>query len=107
MHDRVPAPKRVLQSWPQPVRMNLLSPVIKHLPFSFQVDKETAKTAVEVQKSSASLDTGGTALEEVGMEKPETNLGCLSSQAGLIHQEQQPAAIKRYALFHFLCIFRA
>lgn len=68
---------------------------------SFQVGEETTKTAMEVQKSSASWDTGGTALEEVGTEKPETRLGCLTSQAGAIHQEQQPAATKRYALFCF------
>lgn len=41
-------------------------------------------------------------MEEVGTEKPETSLGCLSSQAGLIHQELHPAAIKRYALYHFV-----
>ncbi|XP_059182466.1 ankyrin repeat domain-containing protein 26-like [Centropristis striata] len=57
-------------------------------------DKETTKTAMEVQRSSTSWDTGGSALEEVGTEKPETRLGSLSSQAGAIHQEQQLAATK-------------
>ncbi|XP_040894536.1 ankyrin repeat domain-containing protein 26 isoform X5 [Toxotes jaculatrix] len=59
-----------------------------------KVGKETTKTVMEVQKSSASWDTGGTTLEKVGTEKPETRLGCLSSEAGIIHQEQQPAATK-------------
>lgn len=54
---------------------------------------------MEVQKSSASWDAGGTTLDEVGTEKPEIRLGCLSSQAGAVHQEQQPAATKRYVLF--------
>uniref|UniRef100_A0A7N6BMA3 Ankyrin repeat domain-containing protein 26 n=1 Tax=Anabas testudineus TaxID=64144 RepID=A0A7N6BMA3_ANATE len=57
--------------------------------------KETTKTALEVQKSSSSWDTGGAVLEEVGTEKPEISLRCMSSQAGLIYQKQQPAAIKR------------
>ncbi|XP_035521285.1 ankyrin repeat domain-containing protein 26 isoform X5 [Morone saxatilis] len=56
--------------------------------------KETTKTAMEVQKSSTSWDAGGKLLEEVGTEKPETRLGCLSSQAGAIHQEEQPVATK-------------
>ncbi|XP_026221814.1 ankyrin repeat domain-containing protein 26 isoform X4 [Anabas testudineus] len=56
--------------------------------------KETTKTALEVQKSSSSWDTGGAVLEEVGTEKPEISLRCMSSQAGLIYQKQQPAAIK-------------
>lgn len=64
----------------------------------FQVGKETAKTAMEVQKSSTSWDSGGTALEEVSTEKPETWLGCLSNQAGAVHQKQQPAATKGYAI---------
>lgn len=84
--------------------MNLSSPVIKYLPCSLQAGKETTKTALEVQKSSASWDTGGAVLEEVGTEKPEISLRCMSSQAGLIYQKQQPAAIKRYVLFQ-LCIF--
>ncbi|XP_040894532.1 ankyrin repeat domain-containing protein 26 isoform X2 [Toxotes jaculatrix] len=62
--------------------------------FKLEVGKETTKTVMEVQKSSASWDTGGTTLEKVGTEKPETRLGCLSSEAGIIHQEQQPAATK-------------
>lgn len=86
------------------VRKSLSSPVIKYLPLSFQVVKEPTKTAVEMQKSSTSWDTGGTVLEEVGSEKPDTRLGCLTSQAGAIHQEHQPAATKRYALFCF-CAF--
>lgn len=59
---------------------------------------------MEMQKSGASWDTGGTELEGVGTEKPETRLGCrkeLSSQAGATQQEQQPAVTKRYALFYF------
>uniref|UniRef100_A0A4W6CQM4 CCDC144C-like coiled-coil domain-containing protein n=1 Tax=Lates calcarifer TaxID=8187 RepID=A0A4W6CQM4_LATCA len=59
-----------------------------------KVGKETARTEMEVQKSSASWDAGGTTLDEVGTEKPEIRLGCLSSQAGAVHQEQQPAATK-------------
>ncbi|XP_067446464.1 ankyrin repeat domain-containing protein 36C isoform X2 [Thunnus thynnus] len=65
--------------------------------FKFEVGKETAKTAVEVQKSGASWDTGGTASEGVGTEKPETRLGCrkeLSSQVGATQQEQRPAVTK-------------
>ncbi|KAM9352318.1 ankyrin repeat domain-containing protein 26 [Symphorus nematophorus] len=38
-----------------------------------EIGKETTKTAMDVQKSSTSWDTGGTALEEVGTEKPETS----------------------------------
>ncbi|KAF0040587.1 hypothetical protein F2P81_006485 [Scophthalmus maximus] len=59
-----------------------------------EVGKEMTKTTVEVQKSSASWDTGGMILDEVGTEKPETWLGCLSGQPGAIRQEQQPAATK-------------
>ncbi|XP_042267337.1 ankyrin repeat domain-containing protein 26 isoform X6 [Thunnus maccoyii] len=62
-----------------------------------KVSRETAKTAVEVQKSGASWDTGGTASEGVGTEKPETRLGCrkeLSSQVGATQQEQRPAVTK-------------
>ncbi|XP_049929235.1 ankyrin repeat domain-containing protein 26 isoform X6 [Epinephelus moara] len=59
-----------------------------------EVGKETTKTAMEVQKSSTSWDTGGTALEDVGTKKPENRLGCLSSKAGAVQQEQQPAATK-------------
>ncbi|XP_078023828.1 ankyrin repeat domain-containing protein 26 isoform X10 [Epinephelus lanceolatus] len=59
-----------------------------------KVGKETTKTAMEVQKSSTSWDTGGTALEDVGTKKPENRLGCLSSKAGAVQQEQQPAATK-------------
>ncbi|XP_042267336.1 ankyrin repeat domain-containing protein 26 isoform X5 [Thunnus maccoyii] len=65
--------------------------------FKFEVSRETAKTAVEVQKSGASWDTGGTASEGVGTEKPETRLGCrkeLSSQVGATQQEQRPAVTK-------------
>ncbi|XP_044049238.1 ankyrin repeat domain-containing protein 26 isoform X13 [Siniperca chuatsi] len=65
-----------------------------------EVGKETTKTAIQVQKSSTSWDSGGTALEEVDTEKPETMLGCLSSQAGAIHQEQQPVATKRCIALH-------
>ncbi|XP_041795118.1 ankyrin repeat domain-containing protein 26 isoform X4 [Chelmon rostratus] len=59
-----------------------------------KVGKETTNTAVEMQKSSTSWDTGGMALEAVGAEKPETRLGCLSSEVGAIQQEQQPVATK-------------
>ncbi|XP_056243406.1 uncharacterized protein si:ch211-272n13.3 isoform X2 [Seriola aureovittata] len=61
-----------------------------------EVGKEKTKTAMEVQKSHASWNTGGTTLEEVGTEKPETRLGSLSSQTEAVHQEQQPAATKRF-----------
>ncbi|XP_039988810.1 ankyrin repeat domain-containing protein 26 isoform X2 [Xiphias gladius] len=59
-----------------------------------KVGKETTKTALEVQKSCASWDTGGMTLKEVGTEKPETRLGCLSSQARAVRQEKQPTATK-------------
>ncbi|XP_074490081.1 ankyrin repeat domain-containing protein 26 isoform X6 [Sebastes fasciatus] len=61
-----------------------------------EVGKETTQTATEVQQpSTSSWHTGGTALEEMRTEKPETRLGSLSSQAGAIHQEQQqPVATK-------------
>ncbi|XP_063335325.1 ankyrin repeat domain-containing protein 26 isoform X2 [Pelmatolapia mariae] len=47
---------------------------------------------VEVQKSSTSQVTSGIALEEAGMGKPETSLGCMSNQAEALDQEQQPEA---------------
>uniref|UniRef100_A0A3P8R814 CCDC144C-like coiled-coil domain-containing protein n=1 Tax=Astatotilapia calliptera TaxID=8154 RepID=A0A3P8R814_ASTCA len=47
---------------------------------------------VEVQKSSTSQVTSGIALEETGMGKPETSLGCMSNQAEALDQEQQPEA---------------
>ncbi|XP_054865220.1 ankyrin repeat domain-containing protein 26 isoform X9 [Amphiprion ocellaris] len=60
-----------------------------------QASKDTTTTTMQVQKSSASWDTGHTALEEVGTEKPETRLGSLSTQTGAaIHQEQLPVAAK-------------
>ncbi|TMS05655.1 Ankyrin repeat domain-containing protein 26 [Larimichthys crocea] len=59
-----------------------------------KVGKDTTMTALEVQKSSTSWDSGGTALEEVGTEKPETRLGRVSSRTGAMHQEQQPVATK-------------
>ena len=60
---------------------------------------------MEVQKSGASWDSSGMALEEEVAEKPETRLGCLSSRAGVIQKEQQPMAAKRYAFFFFFfCI---
>ncbi|XP_059190741.1 ankyrin repeat domain-containing protein 26 isoform X2 [Centropristis striata] len=62
--------------------------------YKLEPDKETTKTAMEVQRSSTSWDTGGSALEEVGTEKPETRLPSLSSQAGAVHQEQQLTATK-------------
>lgn len=64
----------------------------------FQVGKETTKTAMQMQKSSTSWDSVGTALEEVSTEKPETRSGCLSNQAGAIHQKQQSTTTKRYAI---------
>ncbi|XP_045900839.1 ankyrin repeat domain-containing protein 36A isoform X2 [Micropterus dolomieu] len=60
--------------------------------FKLEVAKETTKTAMEMQKSSTSWDSGGTALEEVGTEKPETRSGCMSSPAGDIHHKRQPVA---------------
>lgn len=101
MYNSVLAPKHILQGWPRSVRMNLSSPIIKYVPLSFQVGKEARKTAMEVQKSSASWDTAGTALE-VGTRKLETSSGCLSSHAGAVHQDQPPAAIQRYAVFPFV-----
>ncbi|XP_034541214.1 ankyrin repeat domain-containing protein 26 isoform X2 [Notolabrus celidotus] len=62
--------------------------------FKLEVDNETAKTAMEVQKSSTSWDTGGAALEELRTEKPESRLGSLSSQVGAIPLEQQPETIR-------------
>ncbi|KAI4825374.1 hypothetical protein KUCAC02_021057, partial [Chaenocephalus aceratus] len=59
-----------------------------------KVGKDTRTTAMEVHKSSTFWDSGGTALEEVGTEKPETRLGGMSIPAGAIHQEKPPAAIK-------------
>ncbi|KAL3061173.1 hypothetical protein OYC64_009390 [Pagothenia borchgrevinki] len=59
--------------------------------FKLEVGKDTITTAMEVQKSSTSWDSGGTALEEVGTEKPETSM---SIPAGAIHQEKPSAAIK-------------
>ncbi|XP_027128485.1 ankyrin repeat domain-containing protein 26 isoform X9 [Larimichthys crocea] len=65
-----------------------------------KVGKDTTMTALEVQKSSTSWDSGGTALEEVGTEKPETRLGRVSSRTGAMHQEQQPVATKRFIALH-------
>ncbi|TKS73718.1 Ankyrin repeat domain-containing protein 7 [Collichthys lucidus] len=62
--------------------------------FKAEVGKDTTMTAVQVQKSRTSWDSGGTALEEVGTEKPETRLGRVSSRTGAMHQEQQPVATK-------------
>ncbi|XP_036962750.1 ankyrin repeat domain-containing protein 26 isoform X2 [Acanthopagrus latus] len=62
--------------------------------FKLEVGKETPKTEMEVQKSGASWDSSGMALEEEVAEKPETRLGCLSSRAGVIQKEQQPMAAK-------------
>ncbi|XP_054865214.1 titin homolog isoform X3 [Amphiprion ocellaris] len=63
--------------------------------FKLEASKDTTTTTMQVQKSSASWDTGHTALEEVGTEKPETRLGSLSTQTGAaIHQEQLPVAAK-------------
>ncbi|KAM8750991.1 ankyrin repeat domain-containing protein 26 isoform 6-T7 [Acanthopagrus schlegelii] len=59
-----------------------------------EVGKETPKTEMEVQKSSASWDSSGMALEEEVAEKPETRLGRLSSRAGVIQKEPQPMAAK-------------
>ncbi|KAG7523389.1 ankyrin repeat domain-containing 26-like [Solea senegalensis] len=61
-----------------------------------KVGKEVTQTSVEVQKSSASWDSGGRTLEKAGTEKLESRIGCVSSPAGAIHQEQQPADTKRF-----------
>ncbi|KAM7003514.1 ankyrin repeat domain-containing protein 26 [Tautogolabrus adspersus] len=62
--------------------------------FKLEVVQETAKTAMDVHKSSTSWDTGGAALEEeVSSEKPESSLGSQSSQVGAIPQEQQHEAM--------------
>ncbi|XP_078113573.1 ankyrin repeat domain-containing protein 26 isoform X2 [Sander vitreus] len=55
--------------------------------FKLEVGRETTRIAMLVHKFSTSWDTGGTALEEVGPEKPETS-------ARAICQEQQPVATK-------------
>lgn len=94
MYDQVTDSTCILQAWPETFKMNFSSLIIQYLPHFFQVDKETTKTAMELQKSSASLVTVGSAFE-VGEKKPEINLECLTGQAGLIHQEKQPGAIKR------------
>ncbi|KAK5867040.1 hypothetical protein PBY51_011561 [Eleginops maclovinus] len=62
--------------------------------FKLEVGKDTRTAAMEVQTSSTSWDSGEQAFEEVGTEKPETRLGGLSSPAGKMHQEKQPAATK-------------
>ncbi|XP_042352084.1 ankyrin repeat domain-containing protein 26 isoform X3 [Plectropomus leopardus] len=59
-----------------------------------EVGKNTTKTEMEVEKSSTSWNTDGTTLGDMGTKKPETRLGCLSSQARAVQQEQQPAATK-------------
>ncbi|XP_032379301.1 ankyrin repeat domain-containing protein 26 isoform X5 [Etheostoma spectabile] len=53
--------------------------------FKLEVGRETTRTAMPVHKLSTSLDTGGTALEEVSPGKPET-------RARAVYQEQQPVA---------------
>nr|XP_029138652.1 ankyrin repeat domain-containing protein 26-like isoform X1 [Labrus bergylta] len=63
--------------------------------FKLEVVQETAKTAMDLQQSSTSWDTGGAALEEeVSSEKPESSLGSQLSQAGAIPQERQHVAMK-------------
>uniref|UniRef100_A0AAZ1X2Q6 Ankyrin repeat domain-containing protein 26 n=1 Tax=Oreochromis aureus TaxID=47969 RepID=A0AAZ1X2Q6_OREAU len=57
-----------------------------------KIGKGRTEIEVEVQKSSTSQVTSGIALEETGMGKPETSLGCLSNQAEALDQEQQPEA---------------
>uniref|UniRef100_A0A3Q3JVZ3 CCDC144C-like coiled-coil domain-containing protein n=1 Tax=Monopterus albus TaxID=43700 RepID=A0A3Q3JVZ3_MONAL len=65
--------------------------------FKLEVGKGMTKTVIEVQKSSASWDTGGTLRGELGTEIPETRSGRLSSQVRAVHQEEQPTATKRLA----------
>ncbi|CAI5665409.1 unnamed protein product [Oreochromis niloticus] len=60
--------------------------------FKLEIGKGRTEIEVEVQKSSTSQVTSGIALEETGMGKPETSLGCLSNQAEALDQEQQPEA---------------
>uniref|UniRef100_A0A3Q3JZ13 CCDC144C-like coiled-coil domain-containing protein n=1 Tax=Monopterus albus TaxID=43700 RepID=A0A3Q3JZ13_MONAL len=62
--------------------------------FKLEVGKGMTKTVIEVQKSSASWDTGGTLRGELGTEIPETRSGRLSSQVRAVHQEEQPTATK-------------
>ena len=76
--------------------MSVTSRVIKYLPLSFQVGKEMTKTVAEVQKSSASRETGGMTQEEPGTEKPESRLGSLLRLTGAIQQEQQPVVYSSY-----------
>ncbi|XP_039882183.1 ankyrin repeat domain-containing protein 26 isoform X3 [Simochromis diagramma] len=57
-----------------------------------EIGEGRTEIEVEVQKSSTSQVTSGIALEETGMGKPETSLGCMSNQAEALDQEQQPEA---------------
>lgn len=68
---------------------------VQYLPLSFQVVKETAKPAMEVQTSGVSWDSGEEVLEEVGAEKPETRQECLSSQAEATYKDRQPVTTRR------------
>lgn len=67
-----------------------------------QIGEGRTEIEVEVQKSSTSQVTSGIALEETGMGKPETSLGCMSNQAEALDQEQQPEAAMRYVQFCFV-----
>ncbi|XP_076742152.1 ankyrin repeat domain-containing protein 26 isoform X4 [Maylandia zebra] len=60
--------------------------------FKLEIGEGRTEIEVEVQKSSTSQVTSGIALEETGMGKPETSLGCMSNQAEALDQEQQPEA---------------
>ncbi|XP_068595064.1 ankyrin repeat domain-containing protein 26 [Brachionichthys hirsutus] len=65
--------------------------------YKLEVCKEMAMSAVEVQKSSASLDAAGKALEDVTDEKPDTSLGFQSNQDGAVQEEKLPLATKSNA----------
>uniref|UniRef100_A0A1A8Q4R9 Ankyrin repeat domain 30B n=3 Tax=Nothobranchius rachovii TaxID=451742 RepID=A0A1A8Q4R9_9TELE len=57
------------------------------------VGKETPNTAMKNQKSSASLDGGGTTVEEVDAEKPDPGSGFVLSHSGGIHSTNRDPAL--------------
>ncbi|KAF7224002.1 transcript variant X7 [Nothobranchius furzeri] len=57
------------------------------------VGKETLNTAMKNQKSSASLDGGGTTVEEVDAEKPDPGSGFVLSRSGGIHRTNRDPAL--------------
>ncbi|KAF7224001.1 transcript variant X1 [Nothobranchius furzeri] len=61
--------------------------------FKLEVGKETLNTAMKNQKSSASLDGGGTTVEEVDAEKPDPGSGFVLSRSGGIHRTNRDPAL--------------